>query len=128
MGLCVLIVDDEPLLAEEAACGLELAGFPVITTGSSADAQALLASRADIGLLLTDIRMPREDGLTLARRAQSGRPADRALGVILMTGHGTVEPEPGIDACVPKPFAIDDMVTLVGGLLQQVEARRRDAA
>jgi DNA-binding NtrC family response regulator len=125
MELSVLIVDDEPLLVEEAACGLELAGFAVLTAGSAAEARSVLAAHDDIGVLLTDIRMPKEDGLSLARAVQADRDACHALGIILMTGHGMAAPEAGIAACVPKPFAIGDMIDLVGRTLTEITEVRR---
>ena len=127
MDLCVLIVDDEALLAEETAMGLALEGFETLTADSASAAMQLLQERPDIGVLLSDIRMPREDGVSLALRALAGRSERDALGVILMTGHGVDPPPPGVAASIPKPFALEDMAAIVGRTLDDVK-RRRGAA
>lgn len=108
--------------------GLELEGFETLTADSAAAAMALLAERPDIGVLLSDIRMPREDGVSLALRALAGRSERDALGVILMTGHGVDPPPPGVAASIPKPFALEDMAEMVGRTLEDVKRRRSGAA
>jgi DNA-binding NtrC family response regulator len=122
--LSVLVVDDEPYLAEEVACSLELAGLTVHTSGSAAEARGLLARYPDIGVMVTDIRMPREDGLALAQKALLGRREADALGVILMTGHGSGEPVPGIVGCIRKPFPMAQMIELVRQTLDAIGDRR----
>lgn len=107
--------------------GLELEGFVTLTADSAAAAMALLAERPDIGVLLSDIRMPREDGVSLALRALAGRSEHDALGVILMTGHGVDPPPPGVAASIPKPFALEAMAEVVGRTMEDVK-RRRGAA
>jgi DNA-binding NtrC family response regulator len=123
-ALCVLVVDDETGIAEEMAIGLELAGYPAIAVSSAREALALLAQRPDIGVLLSDIRMPQEDGIGLSRKALAGRGDRDAIGVILMTGHGIEATPEGVKACIPKPFAMDTMVGLVARTLDEVAARR----
>ncbi len=127
MNLSVLIVDDEEMLAEETAMGLDLEGFTTLTASSAAEAMEILAAHPEIGLLLTDLRMPREDGASLARRALADRDDKTALGVIFMTGHGTDPPPAGVTACIPKPFSIGKMAELVMRTLAEVQARRTRA-
>ncbi|MCW2306839.1 sigma-54-dependent transcriptional regulator [Rhodobium gokarnense] len=82
----VLLVDDEADLRDALAQGLELGGHNVHTY---ADGDTVLdhVNRTLYGVLVTDIRMPRNDGLTLMRRAFD---IDPAFPVILITGHGDV--------------------------------------
>ncbi|NND19150.1 MAG: sigma-54-dependent Fis family transcriptional regulator [Silicimonas sp.] len=83
----ILFVDDEEHLRLAAAQTLELAELPFQCLP---DAEAALArvSRNFPGVLVTDIRMPGTDGLTLMRRALE---IDPEFPVILVTGHGDVD-------------------------------------
>jgi len=127
LNLSVLIVDDETMLAEETAMGLELEGLTTLTASSAAEAMVLLRAHAEIGVMLTDIRMPREDGTSLARRALAERDEKTALGVIFMTGHGTDPPPPGVVACIPKPFPLGKMLDLVMRTMADIQERRAKA-
>jgi DNA-binding NtrC family response regulator len=83
----VLIVDDEPRMAEVVRMVLRRAGVTADVAAGGAEAlEALRTAPPD--LLLTDLRMPDIDGLTLMERA---RALDADLPVILMTAHATLE-------------------------------------
>lgn len=83
----VLFVDDEEHLRLAAQQSLELADLPA-TMLSDGEAALPQISRNFPGILVTDIRMPGIDGLTLMRRALE---IDPEFPVILVTGHGDVE-------------------------------------
>jgi len=115
----VLVVDDEALLAEETAFGLEMAGIPAITASSAADALRELRGHAGIRVLVTDVRMPQEDGIALARRALAELGPSR-LGVIFMTGNANdaaVTDLAGVVGLVRKPFAMEELLDLVRAAL-----------
>ncbi|MEM8731136.1 MAG: sigma-54 dependent transcriptional regulator [Pseudomonadota bacterium] len=82
----VLIVDDEEHLRISAAQSCDLAGLPCVTLADGEEALDRLG-RTFSGVLVTDIRMPGMDGITLMRRALE---IDPELPVILITGHGDV--------------------------------------
>ncbi|MEZ4429505.1 MAG: sigma-54 dependent transcriptional regulator [Nannocystaceae bacterium] len=85
----VAVVDDEPRMAEILAMVLRSGDDPPEVTTFTAPAELLAAlERAPFDLLLTDLRMPRIDGLTLARRARALCPS---LEVVLITAHASVE-------------------------------------
>jgi len=127
-GLVVLVVDDEVMLAEETAVGLELSGIEAMTAGSAADALAMLRLYAEIGVLVTDIRMPRENGIELARVAMAQRGGTNAIRVVLMTGReDDVEPA-DIHGWVLKPFRMDWLVAMVRDAMRTVAATRRAAS
>jgi DNA-binding NtrC family response regulator len=123
-GLAVLIVDDELFIAEETSIGLQLEGCDTIIAGSAAEAFEILASRPDIGVLLTDVRMPVVDGISMAKQMLAGRGDHNALSVILMTGHADDVPPPGVTACVAKPFSMSAMVGIVMQAMTDVAAKR----
>lgn len=83
----ILFVDDEDHLRLAAQQTLQLADLDI---ACFAEAEAALArvARDFPGVLVTDIRMPRMDGLTLMARALE---IDPEFPVILVTGHGDVE-------------------------------------
>jgi DNA-binding NtrC family response regulator len=115
----VLVVDDERLLAEETAIGLDLAGIAAVTAGSAAEAMALLRAHAELRVLVSDIRMPQIDGVALARQALAERGAGQ-LAVIFMTGHATdavTADMAGVVGQVRKPFAIEELTLLVRAAL-----------
>lgn len=83
----VLFVDDEEHLRLATAQTLDLAGFTVRTTHSAEEALSYV-SRGWRGVLVSDIRMPGMDGMTLLREAVA---IDEDLPVVLVTGHGDVD-------------------------------------
>ena len=83
---CIHVVDDDDAVRESLVFLLETAGLTVCAYASAA---ALLTAVEGLrtGCIVTDVRMPEMDGLTLQRRlAASGN----TLPVIVMTGHGDV--------------------------------------
>jgi DNA-binding response OmpR family regulator len=89
--LRVLVLDDEPGIAEEVADYLQAAGLPCDISSDTATAQAMLATAPEIAVLIADIRMPGGDGLALACQARAGRGEEAALEIMMLTGHGSLE-------------------------------------
>lgn len=85
----VLLVDDEPAVADSLARVLSAMGFRVTTCLCGEEAlEVLRREHEDIDVLLTDLRMPRMDGLTLVRQANT---IDADLPKVLLSGFGTRE-------------------------------------
>jgi CheY-like chemotaxis protein len=82
-ALRVLMAEDEPLAAEVIEEGLVEAGFEVLAANDGQEAVDLAANGAGFDLLLTDLRMPRLDGMELIARLRAQRPD---LPVVVMTG------------------------------------------
>ncbi len=111
----VLVVDDELLLAEETAIGLELAGIAAMTAASATEAMALLREHKNLRVMVTDIRMPQEDGISLARRALAEQGAN-GFAVIFMAGHATdtaMTEMAGVAGFLRKPFPVEELADLV---------------
>jgi DNA-binding response OmpR family regulator len=107
----VLVVEDEAVIRDLIVETLVEAGFQVEEAGTADDAVRLIDADG-FGLLITDVHMPGTlDGIDLARRAQSHKPA---LPVIVITGRPDVVHRlrgAGINGTVlPKPFMFDDLV------------------
>jgi two-component system C4-dicarboxylate transport response regulator DctD len=86
-GQRVLLVDDEEELRRSTAQALELFGLEV-QTFASADHVLELSGFGFDGVVVSDIRMPGLDGMTLLQRI---RELDAEIPVILVTGHGDVQ-------------------------------------
>lgn len=86
MYMNVLIVDDEPGLRNGLAKLLGLQGYHTQEAASAAEARKILA-RAEIHLLLLDLRLGQEDGVAFLRELKSEEPS---IPVIIITGHGDV--------------------------------------
>jgi two-component system response regulator FlrC len=83
----ILVVDDEEGVRSFLAEALEDDGHAV-SRAEDGRAAAERLSRDRFDLLITDLRMPRMDGLALVRLARAARPEMR---VIVLTAHGTVD-------------------------------------
>ncbi|MBL6081893.1 response regulator [Belnapia sp. T18] len=81
---CVLLVDDEPQVRTVLAAGIAERGHVVIQAVDAAAALARLDAGEPVDLLITDLAMPGQDGLTLIRAARTRHPG---LAALLITGH-----------------------------------------
>ncbi len=121
----ILVVEDEEKLRRVIELQLASAGFEVEKTGTAEEAQKL-AERAD--LVLTDLRLPRMDGLQLLsgiRRQNSQTP------VIVMTAFGTIETaveamKAGATDFLLKPFSLDHLMTVVQKALEMRALREEN--
>ncbi|NRA99278.1 MAG: sigma-54-dependent Fis family transcriptional regulator [Rhodobacteraceae bacterium] len=109
----IAIVDDEQDMRQSISQWLALSGFQTETFGSAED--ALKSVGADFpGVVVSDIRMPGMDGMALLKRLMS---VDKALPVIMITGHGDVPMAVeamriGAFDFLEKPFNPDQMTEL----------------
>lgn len=80
----VLVVDDEPDVMELAAALFRSIGYEVYTANNGRDALEILEKSADIAVLFSDVMMPNMNGIDLAKRARSLRPA---MKILLASGY-----------------------------------------
>ena len=83
----ILVADDEPGLRAFVAEALEADGHTVAQAVDGAEAAQRLA-REGFDLLITDLRMPRLDGMALLRQVRAEQPE---MEVLVLTAHGTIE-------------------------------------
>jgi two-component system response regulator AtoC len=118
----VLVVDDEVNLRKVLAALLRREGFDVLTAGDGEEALALLRStRVDV--VLSDLRMPKLDGMSLLRRVLAEH---EDVPVILLTAHGTVDNaveaiKLGAFDYLTKPFDKDELRLVVRKALATAE-------
>ncbi|MDJ0642474.1 MAG: response regulator transcription factor [Erythrobacter sp.] len=116
----ILLVDDEPTLREPLAEYLSGQGFAVIEAESAAAARSILNDAAP-DLVLLDIMMPGEDGLSFCRHLVE----TRQIPVIFLTARGEstdriVGLELGADDYVVKPFEPRELVARIRTVLRRV--------
>jgi two-component system C4-dicarboxylate transport response regulator DctD len=117
---CVLLIDDEEDILRSIRQALELAGFKVREL-TSADAALDLVTPGFPGIIVSDIRMPGMDGMTLLTRV---RDIDADVPVILVTGHGDVQlavraMREGAYDFIEKPFSAQHLADVVGRALDR---------
>jgi len=120
---CVLIVDDDASIREMLAEYFASHGF---VTAEAEDGTTMRAAieRATPDVVLLDLRLPREDGLSLARYLRERYD----VGIIMVTGSGEVVDrivglEVGADDYVTKPFDPRELLARVKSVLRRTQAR-----
>jgi two-component system, OmpR family, response regulator MprA len=108
----VLIVEDEPAVREVVVDRLQDEGYAVRQASDGLQAIEELEVD-DVDLVLSDVRMPRLDGPSLARRL---RGHGRAVPVVLMSAVDVEVDLPGV-RFLPKPFDRDHLLHVVGSAL-----------
>lgn len=114
MNARVLLVDDDAQMRGSTAQALELAGFAVEALASGDEALAL-AGPGFAGAVVSDIRMPGMDGMTLLGRLHQ---LDPEIPVILVTGHAEVPLaveaiRRGAYDFIEKPFVVQELATVI---------------
>jgi DNA-binding response OmpR family regulator len=123
----VLVVDDEPTIAEVVSRYLERAGY---RTRIASDGVQAIEVAADLhpDLVVLDLMLPRIDGLEVMRRLREHE-RDR-IAVILLTAKGeesdrVIGLRLGADDYVVKPFSPAELVARVDAVLRRVEVAPR---
>jgi len=123
----VLVADDEPNLRRVLNAQLTRDGYDVITVE---DGQAALDAIADnhVDVLISDLRMPKVDGMTLLKRVVREHPD---IPVIIITAHGTVDTavealKLGAFDYVTKPFEKSEFKNVVGKAARTRELAQRE--
>ena len=111
----VLVVDDEASVRTIIEEILVREGYSVLSVSDPWEALGV-AETQQIGLLLTDVSMPRMNGYELAMRIESLRPETKVLFMSAYTEHGVIVPSPKF---IAKPFSVDAMVKAVSEVLKR---------
>ncbi|MFO0678159.1 MAG: sigma-54 dependent transcriptional regulator [Polyangiaceae bacterium] len=124
----VLIVDDEPNLRKILATQLSRDGYDVLTAEDGEQGLALVREN-HIDLVVTDLKMPKVDGMTLLREVLR---EDREMPVVMITAHGTVDTavealKLGAFDYLTKPFDKDEVRQIVAKALKTRSLAGEDA-
>lgn len=111
--MTIAIVDDEEDMRQSISQWLSLTGYNTITFAKAEEALQALSQNFK-GIVISDIKMPGMDGMAFLKRVMS---MDRALPVIMITGHGDVPMaveamQVGAYDFLEKPFDPDRMSDL----------------
>jgi two-component system OmpR family response regulator len=120
-GERILVVDDEPDIADLLATGLRFVGFDVRVAHTGADALAVAAAYRP-QLMLLDVMLPDIDGFELCRQL---RRAHEDAGVVFLTARNRTEDAVaglmiGGDDYVNKPFSLDEVVARIRAVLRRL--------
>lgn len=118
--LKVLIIEDDPDVALGCEQALQLEGIAAECVGSAEQARRRL-SRDFRGVVISDIRLPKMDGMSFLREILN---IDPELPVVLITGHGDISMavqamKDGAHDFIQKPFAPEYLVEVVRRALEK---------
>lgn len=110
----VLVIDDEPSVADALKVILSDSGYRVAVAMSGREALEKLGKRR-FDLVITDVRLPDISGLDVLRHLRRSHPGVLA---IIITAHHTPELAAeslslGAVAVLPKPFSPSDLLTVI---------------
>src|SRR6185295_1392589 len=124
MKLEVLVAEDDPLVRTTMQEALEAAGHTVEAVSDGQEAISRTNVRS-FDIVVSDVRMPKVNGLSLFRRLKECAPA---TAVILVTAHGSVNDavdslKGGLDDYLVKPFDIAELLIRVERLGERIRLR-----
>jgi two-component system cell cycle sensor histidine kinase/response regulator CckA len=119
--ICILFVDDDPLIREIGSRSLSEAGYRVIFAEDGVEALSLFMEHKDeIDLVMTDMMMPKMDGPTLIQALRAISPD---LKIIVSSGTFATLPLPqelncAVQAVLQKPYSLAALLKTVESVLQ----------
>lgn len=108
---CVLLVDDESAIRTLFAASLRRGGYHVVEAEDGEDAIAAARKAERIDVVVTDIRMPKMDGISMANALREAHPGIR---IVFVSGYPTDLTALGPNSCMlAKPFLSADLMKAV---------------
>ncbi|NET05161.1 MAG: response regulator transcription factor [Symploca sp. SIO2B6] len=122
MSAHLLLVDDEPGVREAVKEYLQESDFTVEVASNAGDAWQLLQKKTP-DLIISDIMMPQVDGYEFLKQLRDD-PRFKVLPVIFLTARGMTSDriqgyQAGVDAYLPKPFDPEELIAIIGNLLER---------
>jgi len=126
----ILVVDDEPHLADGLRFNLEAEGHEVTVTYDGEQAlDLLLRDQLPVDVVILDVMLPGKDGFETAAEL---RAAGQYVPILMLTARGRADDvlrgfEAGADDYLAKPFELAILIARVNGLLRRRQWNERDA-
>ena len=119
----ILIIEDESEIAELIELKLKSLGY-IVTILNDSHCLFSILDRYKIDLILLDIMLPHEDGLSLCRKLRQSNKPYASVPIIFLSALGdltdrVVGLEIGGDDYLPKPFAMQELVAKIRALLRR---------
>lgn len=117
----IAVIDDESESLASICRALKKVGYDIASFEDGQAAVQGLESFRDVDLVVTDLKMPRVDGIDLLKRV---REVNREAGFLIVTGHGTVETavealKAGADDYILKPLDLFELRNRVHQILEK---------
>jgi two-component system phosphate regulon response regulator PhoB len=118
----ILVVEDEPAIAELIAVNLQHGGFDVVIAQDSVTAQRELDTSLPDAILL-DWMLPGQSGLSLARQWRKNE-RTRSIPILMLTARGDESDkieglDAGADDYITKPFSTQEMLARIRAVLRR---------
>jgi two-component system OmpR family response regulator len=123
-GSSILVVDDDPSVRTAVADYLSSQGYSVLLAEDGAAMRRIL-EQADVSVVVLDVMLPGEDGLSLARELRH-RPD---VGVIMLSARGSesdrvIGLETGADDYLPKPAAPRELLARIRAVQRRYQGKQ----
>lgn len=120
---CILLIEDEPILASIIKESLESRGFTVAIAVNGTEGWSMFNSIKP-SLCVVDVMLPKKDGFALVKDI---RTVNKNIPIIFLTARTQTEDvlrglELGADDYMKKPFSIEELILRIKGLLRRSEA------
>lgn len=120
MKRTALIVDDAQTMRKLVAFTLRSCGLEVLEAGDGVEGLQILRSRP-VDLIVTDVNMPRMDGIEFTRQARQAL-AGRAVPILILTTESEADKKnqaraAGASGWIVKPFQQQQLLAIVGRVL-----------
>jgi CheY-like chemotaxis protein len=112
----ILVAEDEAIVRLLVVETLRAGGHTVLEAADGEAGLELIQACADLDLVVSDIRLPKLDGFSMARSARQLRPD---LGLLFLTGYVRAQPPEELSSAViiRKPFDPDNLAKQVAAIL-----------
>ena len=127
----LLVVDDDDRTRGLLKEYLSRAGFRVTAASDAASARRMLGAM-DFDLMILDVMMPGEDGLSLTRAIRADPGPKGQTPILMLTARGLADERieglaSGVDDYLPKPFDPQELLLRIEAILRRTGGRKERA-